>query len=680
MDKKTVPVNTGDIILYENDGAPVLALVRAQKGERFTLLNERGREASLPANRLYNIGSAGGQAVNSADQALSTLKNLRAEAEKKSLQISVETVWESVVGDLQEYTDTKLAELYFGSVDTTSTLAMRLALLKDRIFFQRLSAAFLPRTKEHAQELRNAEAAKKRKDQLVEQFIAWCKARLKEAALPLPDDLRPFLTLLEDAAALGNQHDGKAAKEAQKILATLASAASVNMNLPQEKVAFDVLRAINYFSSKTNLAIIRHRPTQHWSDEALSEASKISLQSSLNDPQRVDLTKLPAVTIDDASTSDIDDAITLIKKDNSYELLIHISDVASIIGAGTALDREAKKRGTSIYCPDITVPMFPASISEDIASLCANQERPALTAVFDVGSNYKTTFQRIIPSKISVSDRLTYEAVDALLEKEDPFFNTLYNIATSHEEERIANGAARVEKRDVTISEGADTPFIVTEVDETAPARLLVSEMMVLYNRAVAHALKSQNIPAPFRSQEAPEDRSEPKAPHGPAYDHALKTRLKRSLLSTTPRHHYTLGLNAYTQSTSPIRRYLDLAVQRQLHALLKGAKPSYDLDSLKEIMKEVEEPLANANIIMRESKRFWVLRYLEYRAKKNQRIAGTIVKMDPRSTLVELDEVFITAPLRTSGFKKNPSLGESVALTIQKVDPQTNYLKLEVA
>jgi exoribonuclease-2 len=202
--------------------------------------------------------------------------------------------------------------------------------------------------------------------------------------------------------------------------------------------------------------------------------------------------------------------------------------------------------------------------------------------------------------------------------------------------------------------------------------------MMVLANKIMAEFAAHNRIPVMYRGQERPDDegadlRQEGQAPAGPAKDFSARTRLKKSSVSFEPQHHAGLGLDAYIQATSPIRRYLDLCHQRQFISFLQHGKPCMNQEEFEAIANELEMPLQAASLASRETKRYWLLRYLEQRPR-GEPLEGTVVRTDLKTPLVELDEVYMTVLVRLPA---KAALGQRVTLKVTSVDPHADYVRL---
>jgi exoribonuclease II len=666
----------GALVLYENDGVPLLALICGFKKDKYLVFNERGREVELPAQRIIDLKSKGPGSAAPQGEKLSYLSTTRTTAETKASEVDVPELWNFVHEEPREYSDEELASLFFGTVDLSAHLGTRLALLADKVYFKRTKHCFEPRPKETIDELKKAEDAKKRKQQLQQLTVDIFRTRLDNPDLPIPAELMPNLTLLEEYAAQGTNLDGPRQREASELLALAAGSLNLHLGGPGEEQAFKLLVAIGHFHEDTNLSFIRHKPLLHWPDAALEEARSLALPSPLTAPDRLDLTALRTITIDDQTTHDMDDAISIEHEEGGYRLGIHITDVASVIPFGGPLDRAARHRATSIYCPERTVNMLPDDLAEQTLSLVEGQVRPALTCLFSLDRDFRVLSGTLHASFIRVTERLSYDSADDLLHNGNPELDLLYNIASALEAERIRSGGSRIEKREAFVYPMPDGSLRLMEIDEASPARSLVGEMMILCNNLIAQYAVRHHFALPFRGQEQPEDQGAPDVPTGPAYDYAMRSRLKRSTVSTSPTPHASLGLEAYTQVSSPIRRYLDLCAQRQVLHHLQHGTPLFSAEEFEGIIQEVEQPLSVANAVSRESKRYWMLRYLEERARTNPLITGTIIRVDQRVTLAELEEVYIPGMVKSHA-KVRP--GDVVNLRIARVDPRADYLRLEV-
>jgi exoribonuclease-2 len=690
----------GQLVVFEHNGSPVLACVLGPKKNKYALLSMRAKELELEASRLCTIAGSLPAGLSTLAEKANFLEHMYNEALKASQEVPLDVVWSSLDGASNELSSSALATLYFGKPTTHQQLAMRLALLNDKTFFRRSADGFQPRNATTVTELQRAQTAALAKQERRAQFLVWLADGLRGNQQALQEDFHDLLRLLEDGAVEATHLDNQQQRELRELIESVAQqvlndalchASQTARSLRErfiavqnkEQRAFMLLEAIGHFTPSTNLAFVRHRPPLGFAKKASAQASLLQQPQSYADlsaeerAYRQDLTRLEMVTVDDISTKDMDDALSIEQVNGGYRLGVHISDVASMIAVGSALEAEARLRATSIYCPDRTLHMLPEVLSEDRLSLVAGQARRALSLFFVTDASFRIVERSICMSLVRVGERLTYDQLGVRLEQGDPQMNLLYQICTTHEEERNRNGAHRVSKREALAVLRDTQEFELMEIDEQDPARNLVAETAVLANAYVASFAAERRLPMVFRGQEQPaaEFATSQDLPAGPAQDYRQRSRLKKSVIDYRPVPHASLGLKAYLQVTSPIRRYVDICNQRQLlHFLLHG-KGFYSADALAQEVAIVEEPLSRALQITRETKRFWMLRFIERLAQQGKTITGTVIRVDMKNPLVELDQVYISVPVRLAG---KAQLGQTIEFRISAIDPRRDYLRLE--
>lgn len=692
-----IDTSVDTIVQFEDEGAVILAVVAAIKKDKRTILTIRGRELDLAPQRLYTLPGREASIAGSTAARIEALKALQGRIESEADALNVSELWSFVQDDVRTYSVAELCKSYFGSDTLEKHAGLRIALIRERLHFKRDKDLFEPRVAAVVEDLKCAEEAKRHKAQVREATIDFLAKRKHDSTLPIPFEIRDNIQLLEEVAA-GIQHTEPARQKEGKELVHLAMQL---LKLPEdmtlEKQAFEILLTIRHFERDTNLSFIRHRiPVQHEARAVLEGESLVIPREIADFPEhersfREDLTRLRAITIDDVSTQDMDDAISLEQTQDGYQLGIHITDVAWAVLPETYLDFAARRRATSIYSADQTVNMLPSELSESKLSLKQGAVRPALSVILSLDRSFEVLSSRITPAFIKAAERYSYDQVDhlleqGLLEQGDSTLLLLHDIAAACEERRIRKGATRVHKREVVPFKEEDGSIRLLEIEEDGPARMLVSEMMVLANSIMAQFAATHGIPVLFRGQEraegakegakdgAKDGATEELVPEGPAKDFSARTKLKKSSTSCEPRSHAGLGLDAYIQATSPIRRYMDLCHQRQFISFFRTSKPWVTRPEFELIAKEVEGHLQAATVASRETRRYWLLRYLEQR-ERGKAIAGTVVRLDLKTPLIELDEIYITLFARVP---KGTKLGDHVSLKISAIDPHTEYVRLE--
>jgi exoribonuclease-2 len=314
---------------------------------------------------------------------------------------------------------------------------------------------------------------------------------------------------------------------------------------------------------------------------------------------RVDLTHLPAFAIDDQGNQDPDDALSM----EGNRLWVHIADAAALVPPDSAADVEARARGANLYLPERTTPMLPLSATQSLG-LGLDETSPALSFGMDVDERGDVQGLEIVPSWVRVT-RLTYEEAETRIE--DAPFCDLYRLAQIHEARRYADGAVLIELPE-TVVRVVDGNVDIRPV-LSLRSRDLVREAMLMAGGAVARFAAERDIPFPYATQEppAPDTLTQPDAMSDMF---ALRRKLNPRQMSSIPTSHAGLGMNAYAQVTSPLRRYLDLVAHQQLRAHLRGE----DLLSAQELLERIGAAEAVTGIIRqaeRLARKHWTLVYL---------------------------------------------------------------------
>lgn len=342
------------------------------------------------------------------------------------------------------------------------------------------------------------------------------------------------------------------------------------------------------------------------------------LAPELADEPRLDLTHLEAFAIDDALNQDPDDAISLVnlKTDDkgsfiSGQIWVHIADAACLVQRDSALDQEARSRGATLYLPEGAVTMLPVPIIQRLG-LGLQEKSPALSFLIEISHSGGITCKEIRPSWVRVK-RVSYDVAETLLDHEP--FQSLHQISMAYRDRRKKNGALFIDLPEVNIR--------VTEGDvEIRPlqrleSRVLVREAMLMVGEAAAQFALQESLPFPFAVQEGPnspddlrpeitQESSDPDL----AKFFAVRSKLRRSQVSSQPAPHAGVGLPAYSRATSPLRRYLDLSVHQQLRAYLTGQPILNEQEMLARVGMS-EAIIGSVNAAESLSRRHWTLVYL---------------------------------------------------------------------
>jgi exoribonuclease II len=677
----------GTLVMYEHEGAPLVGVVLGKK-KRIQVLTQRAREVELDQARLHVLpGVLPSQLSTQADR-VQYLQNLMQEASAQIASCNLQELWSTVCDESKEggFLASELSDLCYGNADLPHYLTLRLALLQNPTFFKRdydrSGERWVARSEAVVREMQHAEAVKADRARVRALALSSLVQRLADKNVSLPAEIQPYVELLEDLAVTSPHLDQSRYHEARELLDAATTPFHLDQIPREEDRAYALLERIDHFGPLTNPSIIRYRPATSFSEEVLAEARKVvplCTQAITQVIGCLDLTAIPAFTIDDASTQDMDDALSLEILPQGYRIGIHISDVASAFTRESALERCARSRATSIYAPDQTINMLPPELAQECLSLKEEQPRQTVSCLLTLDSNFTIQSHSLTSALIRSRKKYSYVEVERILATgaSDPESNVLlqlHQFAVSQHTLRQAQGAQRIQKGEVQIKVDPHGKISLEATDEESPARSLIAEMMVLANRLFAEYAAQHKLPFLYRGQPASDEGIiDPAIPAGPARDLAERMRLKRSSISTTPEPHATLGLRAYTQVTSPIRRYLDLCNQRQLVAHLRAEPPPYSVKDLQDLAASVEEPLSIAATISKESRRFWLLRYLQQ--ERPPEMYGIVTRIDHKNPMVELEQIFLPIVVR---FRRGVKLGERVRLKIINIDPKRDFLRAE--
>ena len=395
-------------------------------------------------------------------------------------------------------------------------------------------------------------------------------------------------------------------------------------------------------------------------------------------------------TIDPDDAKDHDDAICVEKTRDGWRLSVHIADVAHYVRPGTALDREARKRGNSTYLADRCIPMLPLRLSADLCSLRAGVERLAHTAFIEFTSAGKIKRVRFAKTVICVHSRLTYKQAMALLrgEKVQGFVpevaeavRTAWQLASMLRKHRFAAGSLDLDFPEVKVFLDADGRADRIERIESDESHQLIEEFMLAANEAVAHAIKNRPAPCIYRIHEKPDptrleefrqfaavqglrvsdlkQRKEVQrmlaALRGRPDEHRIKIEflksLRRATYSPDAVGHYGLSKADYLHFTSPIRRYADLVAHRVLAGERSGGRKEFA-----DISEHLSTTERNSSDAERDSVRLKKMEYFQRQldARDPRTFRAIITDTKPHGLLIEIPEVdtvgFIPVSLLPNG------------------------------
>lgn len=330
---------------------------------------------------------------------------------------------------------------------------------------------------------------------------------------------------------------------------------------------------------------------------------------------RKDIRKLPTVTIDGEDAKDLDDAITISRKDGIYRLGVHIADVTNYVTENSPLDKEALTRGTSVYLVDRVIPMLPHKLSNGICSLNAGTDRLSLSCFMDIDDKGNVIGHEIAETVINVDKRMTYTSVKKILEDKDeeerkayedfvPMFELMEELADILREKRRKRGSIDFDFPESKIKLDKEGRPIEIKPYERNKATKIIEDFMLIANETVAEDFFWQEAPFVYRSHENPDgekikqlgifinnfgysikisqEEIHPKelqklllkidnTPEEDIISRLTLRSMKRAKYTSSSDGHFGLATKYYCHFTSPIRRYPDLQIHRIIKESLRG-------------------------------------------------------------------------------------------------------------
>ncbi len=400
-------------------------------------------------------------------------------------------------------------------------------------------------------------------------------------------------------------------------------------------------------------------------EKVLGQAQRLNRDVSQADMEgRRDLRGIRMVTIDGEDAKDLDDAVHVTKEGENYHLGVHIADVTNYVQGNSALDREALKRGTSVYLVDRVIPMLPHALSNGICSLNQGADRLALSCLMTISPEGKVINYEIVESVIHVDRRMTYTAVKKILEDEDeetireygelvPMFRLMRELSHILRQRRKKRGSIDFDFPESKILlDERGVPVAIKPYERNTATRI-IEDFMLLANETVAQHFYWLDLPFVYRTHESPDPEKilklgtfinnfgyHIKRKTGDSEIHpkeiqkllgriegtdeeALIARLtlrsmKQAKYTVNCTGHFGLACDYYCHFTSPIRRYPDLQIHRiikdQLRGRMSEEKAARYREILPEVAKHSSEMERRADEAERETEKQKKIQYMEER------------------------------------------------------------------
>ncbi|WP_088239624.1 ribonuclease catalytic domain-containing protein [Calothrix rhizosoleniae] len=677
----------GTLVEFKFQGDRRLGIIDRPDGKnRWIAIDKRGQSHSIAPRQInYQIT---GQTYEP-----SQIPTFLSEIEPYLDPSSLEVAWELLVDDGGVVTPQEMAILLFSESEPSQSYAAHRLLSDDKIYFKQKGNAYEPRTAAQVAERKHqleVEAIKAKEQQeflvRVEQAVAGEAVEWQKYDRHRLEAIEKYATFLAELPELTRKRELNDDALVRSYPPPAPVLETMNMlgRPANPQGAFQLLVDLGWWSPHENVFLRRSSIPIQFPNKVL-EVAQQQLASQPPDPdsERLDLTHLKVYTVDDESTTEIDDGLSWeTLPDGKERVWIHIADPTRWLIPEDELDLEARKRGSTVYLPTGMVPMFPEVLATGPMSLIQGQVCCALSFGVVLDDSGEVAEYSIHASFIKPTYRLTYEDVDEMLGlglQAESEIAAIAQWAKKRRGWRYEQGAISINMPEAMIKVKGKGEDISIDLLDDSSSRQLVAEMMILAGEVAARYGQEHNIPLPFRGQPQPElppDEELLQLPPGFVRACAMRRCMPKSEMSITPLRHAGLGLDTYTQATSPIRRYSDLLTHFQLKAHLRGQTPPFSPEELREVMNNVTTITQEVTMVERQTNRYWALEYL--RRHPNE-VWQTEVLMwlreDSGLALILLEDLGLQLPMF---FKRVVRLGEQILVKVSYADPQKDIIQFQ--
>lgn len=665
-------MESGIIVEYIDSQKILCAVVLEVKDRRLRLLTENNREVNLSASRLSHSCPVRLDLNQRRDRIVDALKEISLRREELIGRVDVKELWD-VLNTEQEWIDldTMTAFCFPNSATSDHQSAVVRAFFRNRLYFKFNPDRFFPYTEDQVVQLTAQNTEAERRERMIRQGAGWLRnihdcneaetRAFNAEELHLIEALKSYFLFGKES-----RHSG------------LGKAILSKAGVKDPNIIFKLMVGIGHWDVNQNTDLLQNEVAIEFAPDIMATAEtvvhavQLEPRAAMMTPERRDLTGLTLMTIDGQSTLDFDDALSIERIGDQFRLGIHIVDVAQFIAKDHPIDSEALARGSSIYMPDLKIPMLPACLAEDLCSLKAGQLRPALSTMVRLGPRLDLIDFEVFPSLVSVSRQLSYYDVNTMID-DSPDIKLLRDIATHFRQFRLDAGAVQISLPDIHVWLDEHGQVSLNRINRESPGRVLVSECMIMANWLMARFLKTNGLPAIFRSQPDPRDRLYVDN-EGSLFQNWMQRRLlSRFALNSKPEKHSGLGLEAYVTATSPIRKYGDLVTQRQIRSAF-GLETPYTAEQIENDIRMLEHPMGIVSRVQHRRLRYWVLKYLE--GQRGQKVEAIVLAKRRNSYQVLVPDFMIECDMPLLGnIQLKPE--DMVRVIIQNVNARKDILSI---
>lgn len=582
------------------------------------------------------------------------------DAERLAAETDLEEAWKLVQGEVPGLSLSDLAELVWAPpIESIHLGAMLLCLFTASLsYFRPDGETLAPLTDEEV--TKQIEKRDQQQQSFDEEaaFLAWLGGTSDVT------EMTPRQTgWLETMRQYAFEGDSSTAAKAAK-----GWLRQIQQTQDPQRLAFDLLVRRGELDQDEFFTLRKLGIPKVFTPETLNEAEELAEATLTPSDSRRDLTDREVFTIDEASTVDIDDGLSVTRNENGYEIGVHITDAAALIPTTGLVEDAARERMTSLYLPEATLHMLPGELSESAGSLVPEGLRPAISLLAQVSDAFELQSWELCRSLVRSVGRLSYEEADtALVDVTAPYgeqLRVLSNVAGPLHQARITAGALEMDRPELKVRVDGQKNVFVSVTPVPTPARRLVAEFMVLMNNLIGAYLLEQDVPAIYRSQDPVDMEDIPDTSVDAVRQYHMLRRIRPARLSTTSGAHALIGVDPYVQATSPLRRYTDLVNQRQLASALDDNATAYSVEEVKDVLFRADAMLRDLGRAENERQRYWIHKLLLELI--GEEFSAVVLDVRDRSYVVELETYLIRSNVY---LRPGTTPGETVQLVLQDVD-----------
>ncbi len=411
---------------------------------------------------------------------------------------------------------------------------------------------------------------------------------------------------------------------------------------------FQLLIDLGVLKPDTNPCVLRFEQPLLFTSSVMAEVPKLQVQQDFDQDRsvRVDLTAQAVLTIDAATATEIDDAVGLhVDERGRTWVHVHVADPSRIIAPHSLMDAYAAERAVSVFLPETHFPLLPQALSASLLSIVPGRMTHTMTFAARLDDKGNILEKDVFPSRVQNVCKISYNSADSILANKpvpgiqispqhEAALRGLNKYAHQREAMRQSRGAAVFQLPEPEVHvRGKNVSFYKADRSLSA-SRSLVEECMILGGQIAAEFARENSIPIPYRVQKKSGSNVNAYRSGRSPMPQLLQALVESELhgaafMDVVPNKHYSMGMDAYTQVTSPIRRYTDLMVAHQIKAHLRSQTLPFSSWDILNFRSQHETTVRRVEQLQSNSSRYWLLRHMtsdEFKAKNADGLAAMVL------------------------------------------------------